>query len=137
MIFMISIIIPIFNQEDYIHICLNSLIKQSYENFEAICIDDASIDKTAKILDYFSKKDSRIKIYKNKTKKGGEYCKNKGIEASNGDKIIFLNANEWLSFDALELLSQDSEHPKKRLSNKILDFRKETPNLKHENEIKH
>ena len=60
MIFMISIIIPIFNQEDYIHICLNSLIKQSYENFEAICIDDASIDKTAKILDYFSKKDSKI-----------------------------------------------------------------------------
>ena len=138
MIFMISIIIPIFNQEDYIHICLNSLIKQSYENFEAICIDDASIDQTAKILDYFSKKDSRIKIYKNKTKKGEEYCKNKGIEASNGDKIIFLNANEWLSFDALELLSQDSEHPiKKRLSNKIFDFRKETPNLKHKNEIKH
>ena len=56
MIFMISIIIPIFNQEDYIHICLNSLIKQSYENFEAICIDDASSDKTTKILDYFKKK---------------------------------------------------------------------------------
>ena len=40
MIFMISIIIPIFNQEDYIHICLNSLIKQSYENFEAICCEE-------------------------------------------------------------------------------------------------
>ena len=138
MIFMISIIIPIFNQEDYIHICLNSLIKQSYENFEAICIDDASSDKTAKILDYFSKKDSRIKIYKNKTKKGEEYCKNKGVEISNGEKIIFLNANEWLSFDALELLSQEKDHTiTKNLSNKISDFRKETPNLKHKNEINH
>ena len=135
---MISIIIPIFNQEDYLHVCLNSLIKQSHENFEVICIDDASTDNTAKILDYFSKKDSRIKIYKNKTKKGEEYCKNKGVEVSTGEKIIFLNANEWLSFDALELLSQETDHTiTKNLSNKISDFRKETPNLKHKNEINH
>ncbi len=127
-----------FNQENCINICLNSLIKQSYKNFEVICIDDASTDNTVKILEYFSKKDSRIKIYKNKTRKGEEYCKNKGLETSKGENVIFLNANEWLSFNTLDLLSQESEHIiEKNSSNKISNFRKETPNLKHKNEIEH
>lgn len=133
---MISIIIPLFNKEDYLHVCLNSLIKQSYTNFEALCIDDASTDNTLDILNYFSKKDSRIKIYKNKTKKGREYCKNKGLELAKGDKIIFLTGEEWISFNMLELASHESEFIiETTLSNKISDFRKETPNLKHKSEI--
>ena len=108
MIFMISIIITTFNISNYIHICLNSLIKQSYSDFEVICIDDGSTDNTLEILDYFSKKDHRIKIYKNKTNKGIEYCKNKGLKIAKGDKITFLNADEWFSFNTLELISQES-----------------------------
>ena len=62
---MISVIIPTYNVEDYLHICLNSVLKQSYQDFEIICIDDASTDSTLEILEYFCEKDSRIKFYQN------------------------------------------------------------------------
>lgn len=122
--------------EDYIHVCLNSLIKQNYTDFEVICIDDASIDSTLEILEYFSKKDSRIKIHKNKIKKGLKFCKDKGLTIANGNKVIYLNANEWLSYDALETISHDpTTSLETNLSNKISDFRKETIKTKYEKEI--
>ncbi|WP_295592752.1 glycosyltransferase [uncultured Methanobrevibacter sp.] len=135
---MISIIIYIHNMEDYIHTCLNSLIKQYYEDFEVICIDDASTDSTTEILEYFSKKDSRIKVHKTKTKKGLNYCKNKGLEISNGETTIYLKGDEWLSFNTLESISH--KHPstmEKIPSNKISDFRKEIIKTTHEKEIEH
>lgn len=122
--------------EDYIHVCLNSLIKQTYTNFEVICIDNASTDNSLEILDYFSKKDSRIKVYKNKTKENQESCKNRGLELASGDQILFLKADEWLSFNTLELISKDQSNiHDSNLFNNILDFRKETQNIKHKNEI--
>lgn len=133
---MISIIIPISNMEDYIHICLNSLIKQTYTNFEVICIDNASTDNTLEILDYFSKKDSRIKVYKNKTEQNEEYCKNRGLELASGDSVLLLKADEWLSFNTLELISQNPDNIENFTQfNNILDFRKETQNIKHKNEV--
>ena len=133
---MISIIIPVFNREDCIHVCLNSLIKQTYKNFEVICIDNASTDDTPEILDYFSKKDSRIKIYKNEKKESKAYCKDRGVELSSGEQILFLKATEWLSFNTLELISQESDNNlHTTLFNNILDFREETKNIKYEKEI--
>lgn len=135
---MISIIIYIHNMEDYIHICLNSLIKQDYEDFEVICIDNASTDSTPEILEYFSKKDSRIKIHKIKTKKDLNYCKNKGLEISNGKTIIYLKSDEWLSFNTLESVSHMPPSIIEKISsNKISDFRKEEIKTTHEKEIKH
>ena len=133
---MISIIIPVFNREDCIHVCLNSLIKQTYKNFEVICIDNASTDDTPEILDYFSKKDSRIKIYKNEKKESKVYCKDRGVKLSSGEQILFLKATEWLSFNTLELISQESGKTEEfTLFNSILDFRNETQNIKHKKEI--
>ena len=133
---MISIIIPVFNREDCIHVCLNSLIKQTYKNFEVICIDNASTDDTPEILDYFSKKDSRIKIYKNEKKESKAYCKDLGVELSSGEQILFLKATEWLSFNTLELISQEPDNNlHTTLFNNILDFREETKNIKYEKEI--
>lgn len=133
---MISIIIPVFNREDCIHVCLNSLIKQTYKNFEVICIDNASTDDTPEILDYFSKKDSRIKIYKNEKKESKAYCKDLGVELSSGEQILFLKATEWLSFNTLELISQEPDNNlHTTLFNNILDFREETKNIKYKKEI--
>ena len=103
---MISVIIPVYNAENYIHICLNSLIKQTFEDFEVICIDDASTDSSLEILKYFSQKESRIKIHENKEKKGLNYCKDKGIELSNGQKIAVLHVEEWLRFNTLNEISK-------------------------------
>ena len=133
---MISVIISTFNMEDCIHVCLNSLIKQTYTNFEVICIDNASTDDTPEILDYFSKKDSRIKIYKNKKKENDQYCENKALKYASGEQILFLKADEWLSFNTLELISQKSDNIiESTLFNNILDFRRETQSIKYEKEI--
>ena len=70
---MISIIIPVYNIEKYLYFCLNSILMQSYPEFEVICIEDASTDKSLEILEYFSHKDSRIRIIKNDSNKGSSF----------------------------------------------------------------
>lgn len=127
---MISVIIVVYNVEDYLHVCLNSVLKQSYHDFEIICIDNASTDSSLDILEYFAQKDSRFKIFKNETNENFEFCKNKGLNIARGKKIIFLNANEWLSFNALETISRRSESIFEDISfNKISDFRTELPKI--------
>lgn len=133
---MISVIIPVYNVEDYLHVCLNSVLKQTYQDFEIICIDDASTDSSLEILEYFAQKDSRIKIYKNNAKKGLKYCQNKGLEIAKGDKKTFLNANEWFSFNTLEILSNKAGPViENNLSNKISDFRIQTEDKESEVEV--
>lgn len=106
---MISIIIPVYNVEKYIHVCINSILKQSYTNFEIICIDDASTDSTLEILNYFAKKDSRVKIFKNEYNKGAGYCRNRGLDIAKGKYILFLDGDDWFSLNALEVLINQSE----------------------------
>ena len=106
---MISIIVPVYNVEKYIASCLISLQKQSYNNFEVICVDDCSTDKSWSILEDFSKKDNRIKIFKNETNEGPGYCRNKGLTHAIGEYIIYLDSDDYLSFNALELLYYNSK----------------------------
>ena len=120
---MISVIIIIFNVEDYLHICVNSVLKQTYTDFEIICIDDASTDSSFEILKYFSDKDSRVKVFRNEIHEGIEHCKDKGLELARGDKITFLKADEWFSFDTLEKLSKQTDFIIENVSsNKTFDF---------------
>ena len=86
---MISVIVPVYTREDSLHICLNSILKQTYQNFEVICIDDDSTHSSLDILKYFSMKDSRIKVLKNDFTMGLGYCRNRGLEGANGDYIVF------------------------------------------------
>ena len=59
----ISIIIPVYNAEKFLHECLNSLINQTFKNFEIICINDGSTDSSLKIIEEYVQKDSRFKVY--------------------------------------------------------------------------
>lgn len=106
---MISVIIPTYNVEDYIYICLNSVLKQTYTNFEIICIDDYSTDSTVEILEYYAKKDSRVKLIKNSENRGPGYSRNQGLNAASGKYIFFLDSDDWLSPNAFELLHSKSE----------------------------
>lgn len=103
---MISVIIPVYNVEDYLHVCLNSVLKQSYQDFEIICIDDASTDSSLEILEYFNRKDSRIKILRNDFNRGPGFSRNRGLEVAQGKYISFLDGDDWLSQDAFEILIQ-------------------------------
>ena len=106
---MISVIIPVYNVEDYLYVCLNSILKQSYGDFEIICIDDASTDSSFEILEYFSKKDSRVKILKNDLNKGSGYSRNKALDMANGKYIFFLDGDDWIDKETFEFLFNQCE----------------------------
>ena len=106
---MISVIIPVYNVEDYLHVCLNSVLKQTYEDFEIICIDDASTDSSADILEYFSQKDSRVKILKNDSNMGPGFSRNRGLEEAKGKHISFLDGDDWFCPNTFEILIKKAE----------------------------
>ncbi len=101
---MISVIIPVYNVEDYLHVCINSVLRQSYQDFEIICIDDASTDSSLETLEYFAQKDSRVKILKNDSNKGPGYSRNKGLGIAKGKYISFLDGDDWFSPNTFETL---------------------------------
>ena len=106
---MISVIIPVYNLEEYLHVCLNSVLKQTYQDFEIICIDDASTDSSLEILEYFNNKDSRVKIIKNDSNHGPGYSRNKGLDAAQGKYISFLDGDDWFSLNTFEILIKKIE----------------------------
>lgn len=93
---LISIILPVYNRENTISYCMNSLINQSYKNIEIIVIDDHSYDDTIKIVKDFL--DHRIKIVTNSFNRGAQFCRNLGIKMATGNWIAFMDSDDiWIS----------------------------------------
>lgn len=99
----ISIIVPIFNAEKYLQICLNSLLNQTLKDIEIICIDDGSTDHSSKILKEIQAKDERIKIIHQKNL-GVAVARNNGISNANGEYIGFVDSDDWVDKDYFEKL---------------------------------
>ena len=99
----ISVIIPIYNCEKYIKECLSSLIKQTFKNFEIICINDGSTDNTLKILKKFETKDERIIIF-NQNNSGPGIARNVGMNKSKGEYLMFLDSDDIFKKTMLEEL---------------------------------
>lgn len=99
----ISVIVPVFNAEKYLKMCLNSLVSQTLKNIEIICIDDGSTDNSLAILDKFKSKDDRIKIIKQKNY-GVSMARNNGISEAQGEYIGFVDADDWVDKDFFEKL---------------------------------
>ena len=97
----ISIIVPCFNQGEYLSDCLNSIIDQSFTNWECIVVDDGSTDNTSDIAKAFEKKDDRIK-YSIKTNGGLSSARNFGISLSKGEFILPLDADDYISKNYLQ-----------------------------------
>lgn len=106
---MISVIIPVYNDEEYLHVCINSVINQTYSDLEIICVDDDSSDSSYDILQYFAKKDDRIKVLKNEHNKGLGYNRNRGMEVATGKYVSFLDSDDWISPDTFEVLIEKAE----------------------------
>lgn len=106
---MISVIIYTYNAEKNLYISINSILKQTYQDFEIICIDDASTDSSLEILEYFQQKDSRLKVLRNEINLGLDSCKNNSIDIAKGDYIYFLDGNCWLKSNAFEILIEKSK----------------------------
>ena len=104
----ISVIIPVYNCENYISDCINSVIKQSYKNIEIILVNDGSSDNSENIINSFSKNDKRIKYF-SKNNAGVSSARNYGIEHSTGDFIIFIDADDFIEEDYIANLIKNNE----------------------------
>lgn len=102
---LISIIIPAFNQAEYIDECIDCVVRQSYSNWECIIINDGSTDNTKEKVKFWTEKDSRIK-YIEKKNSGVCNTKNVGLTQANGEWILPLDADDLISDDYLMLASQ-------------------------------
>ncbi|WP_455157941.1 glycosyltransferase family 2 protein [Streptococcus sp.] len=100
---LISVIIPVYNTESYIGVCLESLVKQTYTNFEVLMIDDGSTDGSGRICQEYTESDSRFQYYR-KENGGASSARNLGIEYSRGDYLTFVDSDDWVEEDYLEVL---------------------------------
>lgn len=91
----ISIIIPVYNVSPYLARALNSVIQQTLQDIEIICIDDASTDNSLSILEDFAKIDSRIKILKHDKNMGVSCARNSGLKLVKSKYIMFLDPDDW------------------------------------------
>lgn len=99
----ISVIIPVYNVERYLSQCLESVIHQTWQNLEIIIVNDGSTDSSAKIIDEFANKDSRI-IVMSQSNRGLSAARNTGILNATGDYIGFVDSDDWLELNAIENL---------------------------------
>lgn len=98
----ISVVMPAFNAERYVGDAIESILNQTYENFEFVIIEDDSTDSTFDIIKSFKKKDSRIILIKNEENLGVTKSLNKGIKLSKGKYIIRMDADDWSYPDRFE-----------------------------------
>ena len=105
----ISIIIPVYNVENYLDICLDSVLLSTFEDFEAICIDDGSTDSSGYILEQYAKLDNRIKVY-HRENHGLSATRNFGLKRASGKYVVFIDSDDWISRVMLERLYKNIEH---------------------------
>lgn len=99
-----SIVVPIYNVESYLSECLDSILNQTFQNYEIICINDASTDKSYEILLKYAEKNKQIKVINNSSNKGLSYSRNCGIKEAVGEYILFVDSDDMLCRDSLDVL---------------------------------
>lgn len=102
---LISVIIPVYNAENYLHQCIDSLLNQSYQNIELVLVDDESTDNSSSICKEYIEKDARVK-YIRVPNGGVSYARNIGINHATGAFLAFLDCDDWMVDGALEFLYQ-------------------------------
>ena len=107
---LISVIIPVYNVEKYLRRCLDSVIAQTYQNLEIICVDDGSIDDSGKICDQYAVRDARIKVI-HQENQGLSAARNRGLDAAEGEYIAFVDSDDYILEDMY-----------KKMLDKLLDY---------------
>ena len=97
----ISIVIPVYNIERYLNKCLDSIINQSFKDFELILINDGSTDNSGEICDHYAQKDSRVKVI-HKDNGGVSSARNIGLDQAKGEWITFVDSDDWVHEDFLK-----------------------------------
>ena len=99
-----SIIIPVYNVESYLRECLDSVLAQTFDDWEAVCVNDGSTDGSASILEEYAVQDTRFKVIV-QPNGGLSAARNTGLNNAQGDYILFLDSDDWLEPDAMQTLA--------------------------------
>ena len=97
----ISVIVPVYKVEKYIHRCIDSILAQTFTDFELILVDDGSPDCCGSICDEYAKKDSRVTVI-HKKNGGLSDARNAGLDFAMGDYILFVDSDDYIDADLLE-----------------------------------
>ena len=92
---LISIIVPVYNTEKYLHRCIDSILAQTYQDFELLLIDDGSKDSSGAICDEYAAKDARVRVF-HKENGGVSSARNVGLDNARGEWITFVDADDWV-----------------------------------------
>ncbi len=103
-----SIIVPIYNSEDFLHICIDSILAQTYTDFELLLVDNNSTDSSAEICKSYCNKDSRVRLL-HESKKGVSAARNCGILNAKGEFIVFVDSDDYIRNDYLEVFLKASQ----------------------------
>ena len=97
---LVSVVVPVYNTENFLARCLDSLIQQSYKNLEIIAVDDGSTDNSAKILEEYKVRDARIKVFHKINNGGGATSAvSFGVKQANGDYVAFVDSDDYVDKD--------------------------------------
>lgn len=100
---MVSIIVPVYNEQKYISRCIDSILKQTYRDFELIIVDDGSTDKTGEICDMWGQRDTRIQVI-HKVNAGVSVARNVALKRASGKYVMFVDADDRLVQNSIELM---------------------------------
>lgn len=103
----ISVIVPVFNVENYLEECLDSILNQSFDDIEVICVNDGSTDKSGEILNEFAKRDDRIQVISQQNRGLGA-ARNAGLNAAGGKYIYFIDSDDYIDLKTLEKLHRNA-----------------------------
>ena len=100
----VSIIVPVYNVEKYIHICVDSILSQTFTEFECILVDDCTPDNSGRICDEYAMKDNRIKVIHKPQNEGLPQARKTGFENSTGTYIQFVDSDDWIEPELVDRL---------------------------------
>ena len=99
---LVSVVIPVYNVEEYLRQCMDSVVNQTYRNLEIVCVNDGSPDRSIDILREYEQKDKRVKIIEIENQ-GLSGARNVGTAHCTGDYLLYLDSDDWIDLDAVEV----------------------------------
>lgn len=102
----VSIIAPIYNTEKYLRECIDSILAQTYTDFELLLVNDGSTDKSGEICDEYAEKDSRIRVF-HQLNSGPSAARNLGLEYAKGEWISFVDSDDYVGINFLNIFNND------------------------------
>ena len=104
----ISVIVPVYNAEKFLHRCINSILAQTFSDWELLLIDDGSMDRSGQICDEYAAKDERIRVF-HKENGGVSSARNLGLDHAEGEWIAFVDSDDWIDSEYLTCFVENTK----------------------------